>query len=100
MEQPKYIVFDKRETVAESLVKDGVTFALLLLCIWASLGSTWWTFFTAVMFLVFLGAKAAMAVGSRQKKFTSLDDMQAWIEQERSNTRVKPPRQRSAWTNS
>jgi hypothetical protein len=40
-EQPKYVLLDKRQTVGESLVSDGWTFGLLLLCIWASQGSKW-----------------------------------------------------------
>ena len=85
-EQPKYVLLDKRENLAESVVKDGVTFGLLLLCIWASQGSKWWTFFTALMFLAFLGAKAAAIVGTRQHKFQRIEDLHAWVEQERSNT--------------
>ncbi len=83
--KPKYVVLDGREKLGESLVKDGVTFGLLLLCIWASQGSKWWTFFTALMFLAYLGGKAASVVGNRQHKFKRLEDLQTWVEQERSN---------------
>lgn len=85
-EQPKYVLLDKRQTLAESLVSDGVTFGLLLLCIWISQGSKWWTFFTALMFIAWLGAKGAAVFSQRQTKFRDLDDMQAWIAKERSNT--------------
>ena len=84
-EQPKYVLLDKRQSMGESIVSDGVTFGLLLLCIWASQGSKWWTFFTALMFLVWLGAKAANVVTTRQTKFKDLDAMQQWINNERSN---------------
>ena len=89
-EQPKYVLLDKRQTVAESLLSDGVTFALLLLCIFASQGSRWWTFFTALMFIAWLGGKGAAVLSTRQTKFKDLDDMQAWINKERSNTQVQP----------
>jgi hypothetical protein len=84
-EQPKYVLLDKRQTVGESLVSDGWTFGLLLLCIWASQGSKWWTFCTALMFLAFMLVKAAGIVGDRQHKFKSLDELEAWTAKERSN---------------
>jgi len=84
-ERPKYVLLDKRQTLGESLVSDAATFGLLLLCIWASQGSKWWTFFTALMFLVWLCANAGAVISTRQTKFKDLDDMQAWIDKERSN---------------
>lgn len=84
-EQPKFVLLDKRQTVAESLVSDGMTFGLLLLCIWVSQGSKWWTFFTALMFIAWLGVKGAAVFSTRQTKFKDLEDMQAWINKERSN---------------
>ena len=84
-EQPKYVLLDRRQTVGESLVRDGATFGFLLICIWASQGSTWWTFLTALMFLAFMMVRAAAFVGSRQHKFKSLDELEAWVAKERSN---------------
>ena len=84
-EQPKYVLLDKRQTVGESMLSDGVTFGLLLLCIWASQGSKWWTFFTALMLIAWLGSKGAAVLSTRQTKFKDLDDMQTWINKERSN---------------
>ena len=89
-EQPKYVLLDKRESLGESLVSDGWTFGLLLLCIWASQGSKWWTFLTALMFLAFLLVKAAAVVTTRQHKFKDLGELEAWAAQERSNTGNKP----------
>ena len=89
-EQPKYVLLDKRQTVGESLVSDGWTFGLLLLCIWASQGSKWWTFCTALMFLTFMLVKGAAVVGKRKHEFKGIEDLHAWVEQERSNTRVNP----------
>lgn len=83
-EQPKYVLLDMRQTLAESLVSDGTTFALLLLCIWMSQGSKWWTLFTALMFIAWLGAKSISVFNQRQIKFKNLDDMQIWIDKERS----------------
>ena len=85
MEKPTYILFDKRQTLGESLVSDGATFGLLLLCIWISQGSKWWTFFSALCFLGFGIAKCAAVVGNRQHKFKSLDELEEWAAKERSN---------------
>ena len=85
MEKPTYILLDKRQTLGESLVSDGVTFGLLLLCIWISQGSKWWTFWTALMFIAWLGAKGAAVYGSRQHKFKDIDELEAWTAKERSN---------------
>lgn len=86
MDKPKYVVLDRRQTVAESLMSDGATFGLLLLCIWVSQGSKWWTFCTALMFLFFLYAKVASALSTRQHKFKGIAELQTWAEQqERSN---------------
>ena len=91
-EEPKYVLLDKRQTIGESLVSDGWTFGLLLLCIWASHGFKWWTFFTSLMFLAFMWAKAAAVVGKRKHEFKEIEDLHAWVEQERSNARIEPGR--------
>lgn len=84
-DKPKYVVLDRRQTVAESLVSDGATFGLLLLCIWVSQSSTWWTFCSGVFFLLWIVGKCAHTISSRKTEFDDLDAMQAWIDQERSN---------------
>ena len=88
MEQPKYVVLDARQTVMQSIVADGATFGFLMLCIWVSQGSRWWTFFTALMFLAYLGFKAASVVQTRQHKFKNLDALAAWVESEQANAEV------------
>lgn len=85
MDKPKYILLDKRESLAESGISDAATFGFLLICIWASQGSTWWTFCTALMFLFWPIATCGRGLDKRRTKFKSLDDMQAWIDKERSN---------------
>lgn len=85
-EQPTFIVLDKRETLAESIVRDVWTFGLLLLCIWASHGSKWWTFATAIMFMIFTLGKITYLVNTRQHKFKSAAELEAWAARERSNT--------------
>lgn len=53
-EKPKFVILKTKETLLQSLIKDTYTFAFLLLCIYVSQGSAWWTFFTGVMALIFI----------------------------------------------
>lgn len=74
----KYAVIDRTESFLQSLFSDLVTFCFLIFCIYISKGSTWWTFVTGLMFMVFGFGKIAAAFGMRQKKFTKKDDLIAW----------------------
>lgn len=89
-EQPRYLVLDKRQSLGESLVCDAWTYGLLLLCIWVSQGSRWWTFLTGVMFLTFLLARVAAVVSTRQHKFKDLAELAAWVEREQSASKAEP----------
>lgn len=76
----KPIVIVYKESLAQSVISDLATFGFLLICIWASQGSKWWTFFTGAMFLVVVCAKlAALTKSDRVQRFYSLDEMQSWI---------------------
>ena len=77
--------------VAVGVLQTGWTFGLLLLCIWASQGSKWWTFCTALMFLAFMLVKTAAVVGKRKHEFKEIEDLHAWVEQERSNNNSPTP---------
>lgn len=79
MNEPKFVVYDKSETILDSWAKDAVTFGFLFLCIYTSLGSTWWTFITGSMFILFLASKA-MVVNKRTKKCNSKEELKAWVE--------------------
>ena len=53
--EPKFAaVFDRRETLIESLTKDAGTLAMLVLCIYVSHGSRWWTLATGLMFVLWV----------------------------------------------
>lgn len=93
MDNLEIVLLDARQTVMQSIVADGVTFALLLLCIWASQGSKWWTFFTALMFLAYLGGKCAEGLDKRRHKFKNLDALAEWVKAERDNARVNASRE-------
>lgn len=51
------LIIIKTETLFESVLSDLFTFGLLLLCIYVSRDSAWWTFVTGIMFIVFVVAK-------------------------------------------
>ena len=79
MSEPKFIVYDKSETILESWMKDAVTFGFLFLCVYVSRDSTWWTFATGCMALLLLGGKA-QAASKRMKKCHSKEELRAWVE--------------------
>ena len=79
MSEPKFIVLDKTETVFESWAKDVVTFGFLLLCIYVSRDSTWWTFATGCLALIFIAGKVQLA-SKRTKKCNSKDELRVWVD--------------------
>lgn len=76
------IIFVK-ESLLQSVVSDCVTFGFALLLLWASWGSTGWTFISGCVFLVFLLAKAKGFTDESVKSFSSIDDLQDWINNQR-----------------
>lgn len=74
-----YIVFDKRESLYESVVKDGFTFSFIGLCIWVSQGSTFWTFLSGLIFLLFIYIRLSSVFTQRFKKFTTKEQAVAWL---------------------
>lgn len=48
-----YVVYDKSESFISSFLKDLVTFGFLLICIYASRGSTLWTVVCGTVFVIF-----------------------------------------------
>jgi uncharacterized protein YfaT (DUF1175 family) len=77
--KPTIIIY--KESLAQSIISDMATFGLILLSIWASQGSTFWTFFTGVMCLCFVVFKAGSITKSDNVlRFYSLDEMRQWID--------------------
>ncbi len=75
----KYAVIQLNETGAESFYKDIVTGVMVAFCVYISQGSTFWTFVTGLMFLVFLFGKIGVIL-KKQTKFRTKDDLQAWVD--------------------
>lgn len=81
----KPVVIIYKESLAESVISDLATFGLILLCAWVSQGSAWWTFVTGCIFLFFIISKAlALTNSDSTLRFYSMDDMQAWVDKQRS----------------
>lgn len=75
---PVIVVY--KESLAESVMSDVVTFGFLLLCIWASQGNTWWTFFTGVLFLIYVAATTPIK-RAKAKQLYSTDQLRALADQ-------------------
>ncbi|BBA31978.1 uncharacterized protein sS8_0860 [Methylocaldum marinum] len=79
MSEPKYVFFDRTESLMESILKDAATFGFLLLCIYVSRDSAWWTFATGTMAVLMIGTKAHLA-SNRAFKFRTTAEIKAWAE--------------------
>ena len=79
--KPMIIIY--KESLAQSIISDVATFGLILLCIWASQGSTFWTLVTGCMFLFFVVVRAAMLTKSDcHLRFFSLTEMREWLDKQ------------------
>ena len=74
------ILWKNKETVLDSIVKDTYTFCFLLLCMYVSKGSVWWTFLTGVMFLLFLFAKTSRWIKEDRKNFHTKEEVRKWLD--------------------
>ena len=72
------IVFDKTESVMESIIKDTVSSIFLFILIVVSLGSPWWTLFTGLMAVLFFACKFQTERDDRVKKFSSVKELKEW----------------------
>lgn len=75
----KFAIFVKDETVAQSIYKDVVTGIMVSFCVYISQGSTWWTFITGLMFLIFFFSKVKTMMKMRNS-FKCKKDLQAWVD--------------------
>jgi hypothetical protein len=80
-EQPKFVVFDKRQSLAESIVSDLCTFMPLVFLVWISHGSRWWTFFSGGLAIIWVLCRLCSNV-TRRHTFISADALRAWAHKE------------------
>ena len=80
MKESKLAVFVKNETVMQSIYKNFVTGVMVAFCVYISQGSTWWTFVTGLMFIVFLFAKTKQIMGSNVNHFKTKAELKKWVD--------------------
>lgn len=80
MSDMELAVYVKDETLAQSIYADFVTGAMVAFCVYISQDSTWWTFVTGIMFMVFAFAKISAVVGRGTKKFKTKSELQKWVD--------------------
>lgn len=68
------ILLKEKEGFFQSLYKDIVTFSLLIFCIYISQNSTWWTFLTGGMFIIFTLGKIGLVLSKSKTTFTDEDE--------------------------
>lgn len=74
------VVIKPKESLAQSILKDFITITMLAFCVYISDKSTFWTFLTGAMFLVFLWIKADRFVNKQNHVFSSKEDAIEFIE--------------------
>ena len=79
-DKTEFAVYSNNETVAQSFYKDFVTGTMVAFCVYISQDSTWWTFITGLMFLIFIFGKLAVLLKNNQKKFRTKKELQAWVD--------------------
>lgn len=72
-----------KESFLLSLSRDVVTFSLLGLCIYASIGSTWWTLVTGVMFILAMSAKLKRIINSSSTTFATPEAAIKFLEKQK-----------------
>ena len=81
-ERPKWVLYDKSETVAESIASDGATFGGFLLCIWFSqlMGGGVWEFVSLTMFFLWAICRMPWERVTRTTKLRTKAEARAWAE--------------------
>ena len=80
MSDMKMAVFVKNETVMQSIYKDFVTGVMCAFLVYISQGSTWWTFVTGAMFILFIFAKMSSII-SKNNTFKTKAELQKWVDE-------------------
>lgn len=78
----KPIIIIYKESLAQSVISDIVTFGFILICVWSSWasGSRWWTFFTATVMLFFIVVQLQKFTASDNRlRFYSIEQVEKWV---------------------
>jgi membrane protein YdbS with pleckstrin-like domain len=76
----KYAVFDGRESLISSIVKDIFSFVTIALLVYVSRDSAWWTLVTGLMFIIWMIVKVGKMLGERHKRFHTKEELIKWAE--------------------
>ena len=74
----KIIIYDKNESLLKSIASDFITLAMLSFCIYISQGSTWWTFVTGLVFIIYLAALISKSSMERKYIIKSKQEAIEW----------------------
>lgn len=78
VETPEFVIFNKDETVTESVFKDTVTLGLIAAGVVFSNGDIVWSSITGTMFVMFGVAKMFSLVKQRTLAFSNKEDLINW----------------------
>ena len=78
MKHEKYKIFTKRQTLAESVMSNVITFTVIAFCAWVSQGSTWWTFLTGILFLFWFFTRCAAVYKENMNEFKTKAELLEW----------------------
>lgn len=76
----KFAVFDKRQSVGDSIFKDVTSLAVLCLMVYVSRDSSWWTLVTGLMFIAWMTVKISFITKQRYKTFKTKEELRAWVD--------------------
>lgn len=81
-DRPKWILFDRSESMVQSLASDVATLGGLLVCIWFSqrMGGGAWEFVTLVMFTLWSMCRMPWERVTRVTKLRTKAEAKAWAE--------------------
>ncbi len=74
------VIIKPKESILQSLFKDLCTFSFIVFCVYISQNSTWWTFITGGMFLMFALLKVGNIINKSTTTFESVDDAIKYLE--------------------
>ena len=68
-----------KENIIQSIFKDLVTFSFIAFCVYISQNSTWWTFITGGMFLIFFMLKLGSVISKSTTTFNTNDEAVTYL---------------------
>ena len=76
------VIIRPKEGILLSASRDLVTLAMLLLCVYVSQESSWWTLVTGLMFILFMAGKITSTLNKNSTTFETKDAAITYLKQE------------------